>query len=63
MDAGASQLTGCRSCMEANKTEVENRVIFVTGGWVRAMTEQCSGHKKAAACCRLAPTAVEKLTC
>lgn len=28
---GGAQLTGCQACMEANKTEVENRIIFITG--------------------------------
>lgn len=33
IDAGGVQLTGCQVCMEANKTQVENRIIFITGGW------------------------------
>lgn len=31
IDAGGVQLTGCEACMNANKTEVENRIIFITG--------------------------------
>lgn len=30
--AGGDQLTKCEVCMNANKTEVENRIIFITGG-------------------------------
>lgn len=29
--AGGAQLTACEACMNANKSEVENRIIFITG--------------------------------
>jgi hypothetical protein len=43
IDAGGAQLTGCTTCMEANASAVENRIIFLTDAQPNAGDDSESG--------------------